>query len=103
MGDGAQVLCYQWKNRKLLVTFLSIIRVLSSRRACRALLKLLPLFEDSPKIKVTFQELATLMGYKNRSGSHKAIKLLERLGVVAYKDGYLNLTMGEVLLKTYDE
>lgn len=43
------------------------------------------------------------MGYKNRSGSHKAIKLLERLGVVAYKDGYLNLTMGEVLLKTYDE
>lgn len=95
--------CYQWKNRKLLIPFPLLIKVCGSKRASKTLAKLLLLFDTSPIIKTTFDKLATYLGYENRSGAYKAIRLLERLGVVAYKDGYLQLTMGEVLLRGFDE
>lgn len=64
---------------------------------------MLPLFEDEPKIKITYNELAKHLGYTNRSGAYKAIKILESLGVVTINDGYLQITMGDLLLKGYDE
>lgn len=95
--------CYQWKNRELLIPFRLLQKVCQSRRASKTLAKLLPLFEDEPKIKITYDELAKYLGYENRSGAHKAIKILESLGVVTTKDGYLWITMGDLLLKGYDE
>lgn len=95
--------CYQWKNRKLVVPFCLLQRVCQSRRASKALAKLLPLFEDKPEIKITYNELAKHLGYTNRSGAYKAIKILESLGVVTINDGYLQITMGDLLLKGYDE
>jgi len=95
------VQCCQWKNR-IIIALPHIVKVLKSRRASKALASLIPLFEKEPKIKITYNELAKRMGYVNRSGSYKAIKILERFGVVAVKDGYLYLTMGELIL-TYGD
>lgn len=91
--------CYQWKNRKIVLSTHLIEKVLKSRRASKALEKLLPLFETSLSVKITYSELAKLIGYKTRSGALKAIRILEGLGVVVRtNDGYLHLTMGDVLL-----
>ena len=103
MEVGVQVRCYQWRSREFLIPLPLLKKVCQSRRASKTLAKLLPLFEDEPKIKITYDELAKHLGYDNRSGSYKAIKLLESLGVVAVKDGYLRLTMGDLLLKAYDD
>lgn len=95
--------CYLWKNRDLIISFCLLQKVCQSRRASKTLAKLLPLFEDEPIIKITYDRLAKYLGYENRSGAYKAIKILESLGVVATKGSYLQLTMGDIILKGYDE
>lgn len=66
----------------------------------RGLAKLLPLFEDSSKVNITYEKLAKLMGYKNKSGAFKAIKILEGLGVVTRdEEGYLHLTMEGIIIR----
>jgi len=78
-------------------------RVCNSRRASKTLAKLLPLFEDNPTIKITYDKLAKYLGYRNRSGAYKAIKILESMGVVTTDGSYLQLTMGNLLIRCYDE
>lgn len=71
--------------------------ILRGRRISKALAKLLPLFSEwDGKMKITYDELAIIMGYKNRSGSWKAIKQLEQLGVLSTANGELLLTIGKV-------
>lgn len=100
---GVQVLCYQWKNNYLVINPPCLLKVLKSKRAVRVLVKLLPLFDKGLTIQTSYSKLAKELGYYNRGGSYKAIKSLERLGVVKYKNGYLSLTMGNGVLMTYDE
>lgn len=77
------------------------MKLLSQRRVVRVLKKLLPLFEArGDLIDMTYEELATHLGYRNRSGCFKTIKILESLGVVKRTtDGYLQLTMDGVILE----
>lgn len=96
------MLCYQWKSKKFLLDTTLLLKVLKSKRARGTLKKLIPLFDKDLRIKATYDELATHLGYYNRSGSYKAIKQLESLGIVKHTDGYLQLTMGGILL-TDDE
>lgn len=94
--------CCQWKSKKFLLDPALLTTVLKSRRVVKALKNLIPLFGKDLEIKTTYNELATHLGYDNRSGSFKAIKQLESLGIVKYNNGYLRLTMEGILL-TDDE
>lgn len=94
------MLLSQWKNKLVVIAPYKLQQLLKSRRASRGLAKLLPLFEDSSKLDITYKELAKLLGYRNKSGAHKAIKQLESLGVVAHDEcGYLRLSMEGIILR----
>lgn len=86
--------CCQWKNKSFIINPPYLCNVLKSRRAVKVLIRLLPLFDKDIVIKTTYDKLARSLGYSNRGGAYKAIKVLERLGVVSYCNGYLHLTMG---------
>ena len=92
--------CCQWKNKRLLLSTHSLLGILSNRRGVKVLKKLIPLLDEELKLKGTYEELATLLGYKGKSGAFKAIKILESLGVVTRSsDGYLQLTMEGIILE----
>lgn len=95
--------CYQWKSKSFIINPPCLLKLLTSKRVVRVLKKLLPLFDKELTIKTSYSKLAKDLGYYNRGGSYKAIKSLERLGVVKYKNGYLSLTMGNGVLIPYDE
>lgn len=92
---------FQWiSNRYLCTTPEKLFTILKSRRGCKALASLLPLLQSGTEINLTYDELARVMGYRNRSGAYKAMKVLEQLGVVKTTFGYTKLTMGNL---TFDD
>ena len=95
--------CCQWKSKAIIIHPPCLLKILKSKRVVRVLKKLLPLFDEGLTIKTSYSKLAKELGYYNRGGSYKAIKTLERLGVVKYNNGYLSLTLGNGVLMTYDE
>lgn len=58
-----------------------LVSPLKSRRVCKVLARLIPLFEQGD-LKLTYDELAKILGYTNRSGAHKAVKQLINLGII---------------------
>ena len=89
---------YLWiSSQYLCITPEHLHNILKSKRGCKALASLLPHLQ-SGELNVTYDELARIMGYKNRSGAYKAIKVLEQLGVVKMNYGYAKLTMGKLIL-----
>lgn len=94
------MLLSQWKNKHFIIAPTILAKTLKSRRGSRAFAKLLPLFEEREYLDLTYKELAKLLGYRNKSGAHKAIKILESLEVVTHDDnGYLRLTMEGIIIR----
>lgn len=99
MLDGLQVQRLQWtKITSFICSPLCLVKILKSKRTCRALAKLLPLLETGDKY-IPYSTMAKLLGYKTRAGAYKATKLLFDYGILERtENGDVHLTMKGIII-----
>lgn len=87
---------FHWIN-SIICSPSCLVTVLKSRRASKTLAKLIPLLVNT-EIKITYEEMAKLLGYKTRAGAYKAIKLLINMGILEQSDdGTVQLAMEGII------
>lgn len=93
----------QWINSFILHP-VCLVEVLRSKRASKTLAKLIPLLAHT-ELKITYEEMAKLLGYKTRAGAYKAIKQLVNTGILEQSEnGTVHLAMeGIIISKCYQE